>query len=192
MNRHLLSDRAREAGSAYIISLLLLVVLTLMGLSLALITSTESQIGFNERILERTFYTSDSGIGIAAARILVASDYAYDVNDPDNNAYILNEAADIVDTQLVQSRVEVGPLLPMQLSPCNLCEINNAGSYRDASYQRTNIALPSNGERQNLYESTTRRRVAATIDIQPWRVPASSLFPIERLSPELLAEKLAL
>jgi Tfp pilus assembly protein PilX len=70
-----------EEGSAYLVTLLLLIVLTLMGLSLALVTSTESQIGANERILERVFYTSDAGVGIAAARILVSSDYYYDIAD---------------------------------------------------------------------------------------------------------------
>ena len=74
----------RERGSAYLVTLLILVVLTLMGLSLALITGTESQIGFNERVMERTFYAGDAGIGVAAARVLVASDYLYDANDDDN------------------------------------------------------------------------------------------------------------
>ncbi len=182
----------RERGSAYLVSLLILVIMTLLGLSLALITNTESQIGFNERVLERTFYTGDSGIGVGAARVLVASDYLYDPNDDDNNSYILNEAPGALATPLTRSRVSVGPLMPLQLAPCNLCEINNAGAYRDVSYQRTNIALPSTGERQNLADTVTQRRVAATIDIQPWKVPASSLFPLDRLDRATLAEKLAL
>ncbi len=186
--RHL----TREGGNAYIISLLLLLVLTLMGLSLALVTETESQIGFNERVLERTFYAGDAGIGISAARILVASDFNYDDSDDDNNSYILNEAPGALASPLTRSRVSVGPLLPLQLSPCNLCEINNAGAYRDNSFNRTNIAMPSTGTRQNITDTTTERRVAATIDIQPWRLQSAAFFPIERLDRVTLARKLAL
>lgn len=181
-----------EEGSAYLVTLLLLIVLTLMGLSLALVTSTESQIGANERILERVFYTSDAGIGIAAARILVSSDYYYDIDDDTNNSYILNETPTATTTPLVRSLVSVGPLLPLQVAPCNLCEINNSGAYRDSSFQRTNILLPSRGERETLAESTALRRIAATIDVQPWRLPTASLFPVGQLTPAELAAKATL
>jgi hypothetical protein len=182
----------REEGSAYLVTLLLLVVLTLMGLSLALVTSTESQIGANERILERVFYATDAGIGVAAARILVGSDYFYDIDNDVNNSYILNDTPGAAPNPLVRSQVSVGPLMPTQIAPCNLCEINNAGSYRDNSFQRGNILLPARGQRQTLGDTVAQRRIAATIDIQPWRVPASSLFPLELMSPADLAEKAAL
>ena len=41
-----------EAGSAYVITLLALVVLTILALSLALVTQTEVQVGSNERTVE--------------------------------------------------------------------------------------------------------------------------------------------
>jgi Tfp pilus assembly protein PilX len=44
------SHRA-EAGSAYIIVLLVLVVLTIFGIALSLITQTEMQVGTNEPML---------------------------------------------------------------------------------------------------------------------------------------------
>ena len=180
-----------QAGSAYLVTLLLLVIMTLLGLSLALVTGTESQIGANERILERVFYATDAGIGIAAARVLVSSDYYYDVGNDENNSYILNEAPGAA-SPLVRSRVSVGPLMPTQVAPCNLCEINNAGSYRDSSYQRGNILLPTRGQRQTLGNAIALRRVAATMDVQPWRVPVSSLFPLAQMPTEELAEKAAL
>jgi hypothetical protein len=183
---------SREAGSAYLVTLLLLVVLTLMGLSLALVTSTENQIGANERVLERVFYATDAGVGIAAARVLVSSDYFYDLNEEENNSYILNSTPDSPPNPLVRSQVAVGPLMPTQIAPCQLCEINNAGSYRNSTYQRGNILLPSRGQRQILAEALAQRRVGASIDIQPWQVPASSLFPLEFLTPAQLAEKAAL
>ncbi len=181
-----------EEGSAYLVALLLLIIMTLLGLSLALVTGTESQIGANERVLERVFYATDAGIGIAVARVLVGSDYTYDVNNDDNNSYILNETATAAPDPLTMSRVSVGPLMPTQVAPCNLCEINNAGSYRDSSYQRGNILMPARGQREALANALAQRRVAATIDVQPWRVPVSSLFPLEHMTPEELAEKAAL
>ncbi len=181
-----------EEGSAYLVALLLLIVMTLLGLSLALVTGTESQIGANERVLERVFYAADAGIGIAAARVLVSSDYNYDVNDDDNNSYILNETASAAPNPLTMSRVSVGPLMPTQVAPCSLCEINNAGSYRDSSYQRGNILMPARGQRETLANAVAQRRIAATIDIQPWRIPVSSLFPLEQMTLEELAEKASL
>jgi Tfp pilus assembly protein PilX len=57
--------RRGEAGSAYLVAILALVVLTIAGLSLALITQTETQIGANEKMVERAFYAADSGIAIS-------------------------------------------------------------------------------------------------------------------------------
>ncbi len=181
----------RESGSAYLITLLLLIVMTLLGLSLALVTSTESQIGANERVLERVFYSSDAGIGIGAARVLAGSDYNYDAQNDVNNSYIMNDTPE-APTLLARSTVSVGPMVPLQTSPCNLCEINNSGSYRSNSYERVNILIPSRATRDLLAEAVARRRVAATIDIQPWQSPTRAAFPFVFLSLAELAEKATL
>ena len=181
----------REAGSAYIVTLLLLVILTLLGLSLALVTGTESQIGANERILERVFYATDAGIGIAAARVLTGNDYYYDPDNDVNNSYIMNEAPD-GPALLSQSRVSVGPLVTLQTAPCNLCEINNAGAYSGRDFSRVNVLIPARGTRDTLSEATAQRRVAATLDIQPWLETTKSVFPLEFLTLAQLAEKATL
>jgi len=181
----------QEAGSAYLVTLLLLIVMTLLGLSLALVTGTESQIGANERVLERVFYAADAGVGVGAARILAGSDYNYDVQDDVNNSYIMNDTPN-APTLLVRSSVSVGPMVPLQTAPCNLCEINNSGSYRSNSYERVNILIPARGTRDTLAEAVARRRVAATLDIQPWQSPTRAAFPFEFLSLAELAEKATL
>ena len=56
-----------EAGSAYIITLLALVVLTILALALALVTQTEVKVGSNERVANRTFYSADTGLQIGIA-----------------------------------------------------------------------------------------------------------------------------
>ena len=57
------SPRPSETGSAYIVTLLALVVLTILALALAMVTQTEVQVGANEKTINRTFYAADSGLG---------------------------------------------------------------------------------------------------------------------------------
>jgi hypothetical protein len=71
VNRHR-SHRRRERGSAFIVALLVLLVMTVAGLALTLMTQTEVRIGANEREANRTFYASDSGIHVSSARTLWA------------------------------------------------------------------------------------------------------------------------
>ena len=68
--------RAHQQGSAYVITLLALVVLTILALSLTLVTQSEMQIGTNERIIQRIFYAADSGIAATTARALVTNDFS--------------------------------------------------------------------------------------------------------------------
>ena len=67
MRRSPLALRGQEHGSAYIAALLVLVLLTIFGMSLVLITSTERQIGTNQRTISRMFYNADSGTAVAIA-----------------------------------------------------------------------------------------------------------------------------
>jgi len=57
----------RERGSAFVVALLVLLVLTIAGLALTLMTQTEVRIGANERAANRTFYASDSGVNVASS-----------------------------------------------------------------------------------------------------------------------------
>jgi hypothetical protein len=54
--------RRRERGAALVIAILVLAILTVIGIALMLVTSTESRIAANEWSLNRAFYASDSGI----------------------------------------------------------------------------------------------------------------------------------
>ena len=76
MNPQPVSASRGEAGSAYIIVLLVLIVLAVFGIALSMITQTESQIGSNERTLNRVFYAADAGVERAVARALVAADHS--------------------------------------------------------------------------------------------------------------------
>jgi hypothetical protein len=52
----------RERGAALVIAILVLAILTVIGIALMLVTSTESRIAANEWSINRAFYASDSGI----------------------------------------------------------------------------------------------------------------------------------
>jgi PilX N-terminal len=54
--------RENERGAALVLAILVLAILTVIGIALMLITSTESRIAANEWSANRAFYASDSGI----------------------------------------------------------------------------------------------------------------------------------
>lgn len=62
--------RGVERGSAYIVALLALLVLTIGGLSVSMITQTEMQIGMNERSITRGFYAAESAVNLVTAYLL--------------------------------------------------------------------------------------------------------------------------
>lgn len=55
-------DNRRERGAALVVAILVLAILTVIGIALMLITSTESRIAANEWSVNRAFYSSDAGI----------------------------------------------------------------------------------------------------------------------------------
>lgn len=56
---------ANEAGVAFVISILVLFVLTVLGLALMVVTATEAQIAVNHRWGEMAFYNADAGLELA-------------------------------------------------------------------------------------------------------------------------------
>ena len=54
--------KAEERGAALVIAILVLAILTVIGIALMLVTSTESRIAANEWSVNRAFYASDAGI----------------------------------------------------------------------------------------------------------------------------------
>jgi hypothetical protein len=63
------AHRRRERGAALVIAILVLAILTVIGIALMLITSTESRIAANEWSVNRAFYASDAGIRWATVQL---------------------------------------------------------------------------------------------------------------------------
>lgn len=161
-----------EAGSAYLVAILALVVLTIAGLSLALITQTEMQIGANEKMIERSFYAADSGIALSTARTLVerrgAWSELYEIPDPEGYGLRLEHL------------VDVSPFYPIATAPCNLCDVTNAGQYGSKNYQRTNHAVTSTAVRRvpGTQGHLAERSLAAMTEFQPWELLPDQLLAV--------------
>lgn len=171
--------KASEEGSAYIITLMVVFILTIVGLSLTLITQTEVLVGQNERTVERIFYAADSGVGVAVARALV-------YNDHQPSEYRISSIKDVEasgafnreDAITVQEGVAVSPFVPILSAPCNLCQINQGNEFFEINH-----AVTSTATRTAAYNGTTgqdvpmaRKAISAMVEIQPWRQSADAFY----------------
>jgi hypothetical protein len=166
IRRHRPAPRG-EAGSAYMIVMAALAVLTLVGLALIAVTTSEFQIGGAERISNRVFYAADSGIGVAIGRALVGGAYgSASFTVPDSPGGSLLTSKNIVSQS---------PFYPINDQPCNLCEINDTGEYNTHSYRKINYAVTVTAKRQAtplLIPGATpttvaQKQIAAMVEIQP-------------------------
>lgn len=62
-------ENRRERGAALVVAILVLAILTVIGIALMLITSTESRIAANEWSINRAFYSADAGVRWAGVQI---------------------------------------------------------------------------------------------------------------------------
>jgi Tfp pilus assembly protein PilX len=173
-----------EAGSAYMAVLLVLVILTIFGLALSLITQTEMQVGSNERTLARTFYAADAGIEMATAKALVTSDHAAQNFFYTDTGKLLKSAGALD----LGSNVEVTAFLPVQDVPCNLCEINNtdgSSTYANRSYSKVNHVVTATASRFATIDAGStstpiaQRTISAMVEVQPFKSPPEALKILE-------------
>lgn len=150
-----------ESGSAYVVALLALVMLSILGLALAVVTHTESLLGNNERNMERTLAAADVGINVAVAKALVV---------PDNRPFRLDLADPVGAGSLVTARqeVRVAPLTPLTIAPCDLCMVNQG-----SEFFRVDHGLQVDVERRVAAgaeaRTLARTGVSSMVDFQPWR-----------------------
>ncbi len=160
-----------QRGTAFILVLLALVVLTIFGVALTFITQAELQVGANERLANRAFYTADSGIGIMTARVLVKNDRSPQTLT--TSSTVLGASSAVTD------EVDSSAFMPILDAPCNLCQINNSTSY-NSNYKRVNNLVTSTGSRVGIAADGTRSVLAqqvlsAMVDIQPTQIDANSI-----------------
>lgn len=176
----------REAGSAYVTTLLALVVLTILAMALVFITGTEVQVATNELNTNRTFYSSDSGLGIAAGQALVSGNYG-------PNILLLNQKT--MGVTNVAERVEIAPMAPILLVRCDFCPANDDGV---PEFWKVNHATTATAERiawngtwsgegalpaeaQLLGQKT----LSVMFEFQPWPTP-----PVESIADAAALQKI--
>lgn len=170
-----------QSGSAYIITLMALLVLTVLGLALALITQTEMLVGSNEKKVNRTFYSADSGLAIAAAEALASGRYTASTVLLNHTQVGLNNVAD---------RVQVSPLVPVLTVRCDWCPANDDGVPK---FFKVEHAVASTAERIAWIGSGPppanptllgRKTLSAMFEFQPWPTP-----PVDSIAdPESLTQ----
>jgi len=171
--RRSIRPRRAESGSVYIITLVVLLVLTMLGLSIALITQSEMQIGVNERLGQTMFYAAGSGIDVATAKALAVQDL---------RAMRLDQVVPRALPNLnVRNRVDVSRFRPIMDSPCDLCQINDGLAYAKLHHQvdatATRIGwqgaptpIPAN------ISPLAQKRLEVMITFQPWPVNTQAMI----------------
>lgn len=166
--------RRGEAGSAYILTLMALVILTVLGLALALITQTEVQVGANEKTVHRTFYAADSGLGIAAAQALASGRYA-------PSTVLLNRIQ--VGDANIADRVRISTLAPILTVRCDWCPANDDGVpkfwkvHHAATATAERIAWEGAGAPPDDATLLGQKTLSVMFEFQPWPTP-----PVESIA----------
>lgn len=179
--------RASQAGSAYIVALMVLLVLTMIGMSLTFVTQTEMLMGSNQRLLEQAFFASESGISIGMARALVANDRRPITETFEHPRSMMTDPNGVekpLGVPMLQ-RIETTPFYPILDSPCNLCEVNNEGTYANKSFQKVNHALTVRSTLMGVSgHEISSKTLALMISIEPADLPPDAFESID--DPEAL------
>ncbi len=182
-----------QAGSAYVITLLALVVLTILALSLALVTQTEVQVGSNERTVNRAFYSADSGLGIAVAEALVNSSGPQSPTHPGSTVVVLNKTSiggDGPASAHTADRVTISSFVPIQYVRCDWCPANEGTQ----KFWRVSHAVSATAERIAWSGSDDppadamllgQKTLSAMFQFEPWPTPSVESIPTD---PAVLAQ----
>jgi Tfp pilus assembly protein PilX len=124
---------AGERGSVYLFVLLGLLVLTIVGLSLVVVTQTEAQIGGAEKSAVRAMYGAESGLHIQVGLHFLQL-------DPAGARFELDESTAGETITGITQVVDVSPYYPIYAGPCALCSVNVGSEQR---YYVNNYAVNS-------------------------------------------------
>jgi hypothetical protein len=180
----------RERGSAYVITLMVILVLTFLGLTLSLVTTTEMQLGTNERIIQRTFYAADTGLNYGTARLLTTKLCDGAVLPVTDQPGVVDEDAEESGDRMRHSKSNVilGAALPILSGPAAYSEINAVGTYNTKAAFRSVVGIVARGQRLVAAESgavntvTAGHSAATMIDVQPFEPPTSCYDPLGHMT----------
>lgn len=168
----------REGGSAYIVALLVLIVLSIVGLSLVLVTQTEMQIGANDQTLHQTFYASDAGINVSTALALASGDYLAP-------SFVFNQRSPLPNVN-VADRVDVSRFMLLSYQCCNYCPCEDdtekfVKALHGVTATSTHVAWRGAGLPPADAPPRAQKTLSVMIEFQPWPEPPSArsgAFPL--------------
>ncbi len=174
----------REKGTAYILALIVLLVITLLGLYLAFTTNLERALGSNEITIARLFHNAESGINLMLSRYLAEGVTAATgaavspittsvIKSPSERRKTGKLSSNYVWQQL---EAEVTPFIPISIGPCPFCSKNE----NEENLAQVNHAVQSTA-RQLVWTGGSgastpptdapirgQKRIYQNIEIFPW------------------------
>ncbi len=130
--KELRNELRSESGSAYLLAIMVILILTMVGLAVSLTTQSEMRIGENERLQRRSFYSADAGINIQTAKALVAGD---------QNCFNLDLVEESQDPNLhIRNRIQTSHFAPVSTGWCNLCQVNQDSPFQKVNHVVTSVA----------------------------------------------------
>lgn len=108
------SAHRHERGSAFILALIVIMLLTILGLSLAVVTETEMQLGGTEKTIDRQHFAAESGLWAKVAGLILTNEWKRDslaiVETPDGQDISGKHLGYAVETSYAKTVVEGCPL----------------------------------------------------------------------------------
>ena len=161
--------RSGESGTAFLLALFALVILTLLGLTLSLTTQAEMGLGDRERSAQRVFYAAEAGFSPAVARALLDADHS-------PQQFAVSE----VNALGLHDEVDVSSFFPVLAVPCDLCEIHNLAVYNGQQYYEVTHAVASRGTRLgNGTEASgpiAEKGLSVMVDVHPTEISAETFY----------------
>lgn len=177
------SSRAQD-GSAYIVVLLVLLLLTIFGLSLVLITQTERQIGANQRDAGRNFFAAESGIAVAVAWLQESNTQPHEVIVGTRSLGGGSESslADDGPSVVIRDVVQTTQMLVAGSQDSNLGDVSsNSGK----AQSRANFQFETNARRVSTATSGAlagrevqlgQKRIEVMIEMDPFDLRAENAY----------------
>ena len=158
-------ERAGERGSAYVVVLLVLLLLTIFGLGLSLVTQTEMAIGTNQRDATRAFYAAESGIAVTTA-------WMWEGNHEPHNFEVYRRQ---IGNQVVRDVVDTTRVLSRSVEFSDLSNVANFANEEPTfrhnySFDTTARRVVTQGAQPD--RQIAQKRTQLMVEMDPWNLSA--------------------
>ncbi|MEM9290197.1 MAG: pilus assembly PilX N-terminal domain-containing protein [Acidobacteriota bacterium] len=154
-----------QAGSAYVIVIFVLLLLTIFGLSLVYVTQTERQIGDNVRTETKNFFAADAGIDASVAMLLTRNQY---------EGFTVDLLTSPNDQSVARYDVETNRITPVLSQPCALCDVSTTSM--DPPPMKVNHDTEVRAIKRLGNLQLAQKRIGVQVELQPRQTTADALY----------------